>query len=392
MTYFFILGKHPALSLAEVNARFPEANMDSPRSEVCLLSSGEIEDPSKTISELGGVTKIGEILEEGQEQELQEKILGLLSHTPEEGKFKFGISYYGKKKLPISQLGMEIKKHLKEKGISSRFVTSRERTLSSVVVTQNKLTTKGAEIVIVEQEGKFLIGLTRAVQPFKQLSYRDYGRPQRDDHSGMLPPKLAQMMINLATGGRNKEQVLVDPFCGSGTVLTEARLMGFTHLIGADVSPQAVQDSQENLEWIKNRFDISTSSVDLYQQDATTISSLVSPESVDAIVTEPYLGPQRGRMDIHNVVANLEDLYTQCLKEFQRILKSRGRIVMIFPTFKTGKQQFTMIHPDTSGYEWVNVLPKNIKTLENDLTSRHTLLYGRPQQKVWREIVILEKK
>ena len=60
---------------------------------------------------------------------------------------------------------------------------------------------------------KGFLGQTLVVQPFKVLSKRDFGRPARDDHSGMLPPKLAQIMINLAR--RNDDistKTILDPF------------------------------------------------------------------------------------------------------------------------------------------------------------------------------------
>ncbi|MCB9806812.1 hypothetical protein H6768_02830 [Candidatus Peribacteria bacterium] len=38
---------------------------------------------------------------------------------------------------------------------------------------------------------------------------------------GMMPPKIAQIMINLATKG-DKKVAIWDPFCGLGTTLIEA--------------------------------------------------------------------------------------------------------------------------------------------------------------------------
>ena len=35
------------------------------------------------------------------------------------------------------------------------------------------------------------------MQDFEQWGARDYGRPSRDAVRGMLPPKLARMMVNL---------------------------------------------------------------------------------------------------------------------------------------------------------------------------------------------------
>lgn len=54
---------------------------------------------------------------------------------------------------------------------------------------------------------------------------------------GKLEPRLARACINLAVGSRETATV-VDPFCGSGTVLLEANLMSL-NTIGGDIDPFA---------------------------------------------------------------------------------------------------------------------------------------------------------
>ena len=65
-------------------------------------------------------------------------------------------------------------------------------------------------------------------------------------HPSALSPKLARCMINLA---RVKQNVrLVDPFCGTGSILIEAGLIG-CEIIGSDVNPKMVRGSQKNLDF-----------------------------------------------------------------------------------------------------------------------------------------------
>jgi tRNA G10 N-methylase Trm11 len=248
--------------------------------------------------------------------------------------------------------------------------------LSSVVVEQNKLLTKGVEIVLAADGGRTLVGHTMAVQAFKDLGKRDFGRPNRDDASGMLPPKVAQMMINLAEI-KDYNGLVLDPFCGSGTVLQEALLMGFNNVAGTDLSPKAIEDSKENIVWLKEKFALTGTKTNIFLKNATKLSESFKPESVEAIVCEPYLGPQ------------LEDLYTKALREFSKILKPHGRVVMIFPMFFGNKP----INPDYYKFEIKSSIPEEWKT--NSLikvTPRNTIVYGRAGQKVFREIVVLEKK
>lgn len=396
MKYFFVLGKNQALSAAELGAVFGMENLVVVNN-VAFLESNEELNAEEVISGLGGTVKMGVIRDNhraGDKKQTADKAVDIILSRAENatGKFKFGFSQYHKKPLiDPKKTGMDAKRALKEKGVNSRMVTSREKTLSSVVVEQNKLTEKGVEVVFFKQGEEVLTGETQAVQPFKQLSYRDYGRPERDDHSGMLPPKLAQTMINLATGNKNKDRTLLDPFCGSGTILTEALLKGFTNLIGTDTSSKAVADTEKNINWIKDKYHLNAPSLHLYQQDATSISSVLSPRSVDAIVTEPYLGPQRGKFDLDGTVSYLEDLYTRSLQEFQKILQKHAYVVIIFPVFNIGNKNPRLIYPDLAGYETVNMLP-NAAPIQDRLTSRNTFIYGREGQKIWREVLILRKK
>lgn len=424
MKYFFILGTNPTLSVAETMSIFnaTDYRFQLISKEILLMETKEEIDMKSAIRQMGGIIKIGLVEQSFPKiklKEILESIFPLLK--PEEGKFKFGLSFYGNIDLSIKPLGMEIKKHLKEKAISCRWVVSKEKALSSVVVEQNRLIGKGLEIVLIKGNNEFLLGRTLAVQPFKDLSARDYGRPARDDMSGMLPPKLAQIMINL---GRKKssqanfsELTLLDPFCGSGTILSEALLMGFDNLIGSDLSEKAVSDSKKNLDWIARKFSVVSKNLKISQIDVTRISQELQNESVDLIVTEPYLGPQRGKIDLHEVITELGSLYSKALAEFRRLLKKGGQVVIIFPIFlkyevpsqqnavkrrdektlertslKNSLKNAKGISPDLKGFKIVEPISEFFRNNQNiELTQRGTMVYGREGQRVWREIVILEK-
>ena len=393
MKYFFILGSNPTLSSAELAAIFDNTSKLSLIQTNIVILETDQEIMANIIKKIGGTIKFGLIHDEinpGNTNEVLNAIAGFAKPESSEAKFMFGLSSYGKNKTNLKPLAMEFKKLLKESGINSRWVISREPTLSSVVVEQNKLTTdRGVEIIIIQFNKKLLLGKTLAVQPFKELSFRDYGRPARDDHSGMLPPKLAQIMINLS--GATKASVILDPFCGSGTIITEALLMGYGHIIGADISTKAISDTKTNIAWIEQNFKSRPVNLKLLNSDATQISKHLAPNSVDAIITEPYLGPQRGLFNLEKIIRELERLYSKSLVEFKKILKPNGKIIMIWPSFYN-KRQNIFLNPDLAGLKIINPIPKNLQTnIFIKLTSRQTIIYGREQQKVWREIMVLEK-
>jgi tRNA (guanine10-N2)-dimethyltransferase len=388
MTYFFILGSNPALSLAELSAVFGAAKFISIGEEAAIMEIDQSLEAADAIRRLGGTVKIGRIFAESKTDKLSmlEAIKPAIKLP--DGKYKFGFSFYGSHDPNLKPLAMELKKYLSELGASVRWVTSREKTLSSVVVEQNGLTKTGAEFVLLKAGNQVRIGQTLAVQAFKELSARDYGRPARDDLSGMLPPKLAQIMINLSRTKKN--DVLLDPFCGSGTILSEAALMDYRNLIGSDNSEKAVKDSKKNMEWLSTSFRLQVSGLRLLIADARQLSKQLEPNSVDAIVTEPYLGPQRGRLDTRTVVRDLEDLYTISLAEFYKLLKPGGRIVMIWPVFASPQGPIMLAQKIIRGFKVVRAFPDSQNKITG-LSSRQTLLYGRQGQRVWREIVILEK-
>lgn len=400
MKYFFVLGSNPALSIAEISSIFPEEakNAEFIGEDILLIDIKNDIKPQELIKKMGGTIKIGVIKNEipnNLEKIISESIdIININSTNQDGKFKFGISYYGKNKINALKIGLETKKHLKEEGINSRFVTSKEKNLSSVVVEQNKLITKGVEIILIENNNQLHIGKTLAVQPFKELSFRDYGRPARDDQSGMIPPKLAQIMINLSKTNCKKycNASLLDPFCGSGTIITEAILMGYENLIGSDISAKAIEDTKKNIDWMKINYELQITNYKLLNISADKISNKISPNTINAIVTEPYLGPQRGRHDIPKTIKELKSLYSAALKEFKKILTAEGVIVMVWPVFRN-KKYFDTISPDINGYKITNPIPENLRdNIDLKITDRNTIIYGRPNQKVWREIVILAKQ
>lgn len=391
MIYFFVLGNNPALSLAELSAVLPCQDGALISNEVFIWETGNEIVPEKLIKVLGGIIKIGVFEKTAPNQaNLIDPMLAICNKASQKttGKFNFGISNYGQQPLPVESIGLTLKKKLKEHEISSRLVTSQGKTLSSVVVEQNKLLTKGVEIVLAADGGKILVGRTLAVQDFKNLSKRDFGRPVRDDRSGMLPPKVAQIMLNLAEV-KNFNGIILDPFCGSGTILQEALLLGFTKVAGTDLSSKAIADTKENITWLKDKYGLEGAKTDIFIKNVIKLSESFKPESVEAIVCEPYLGPQRGWSDMKLVKKELEDLYSQALREFSKILKPHGRVVMIWPKFFGDKQ----INPDYYKFEIKNSLPEEWKKWPGvKVTERNTIVYGRAGQKVFREIVVLEKK
>jgi len=405
MQYFFILGRNPTLSSAEIAAFFGKRATFSSLSGEAILADiqGELS-VNDIMPRLGGTVKFGKILEMPDELAAEDIAEILKNYSAK--KIYFGFSFYKleedvstarlkKESQKIKNLAMTIKDLLKDVKIQARWVTSKETNLSSVVVKKNKLLTEaGAELIFLIGKEKTYLGKTLAVQEFEDLSFRDYGRPARSMRVGLMPPKLAKTMINFAQV--EKDKTILDPFCGFGTILEEALLWGYTNLIGSDINTETLSGARENLEWLKKNYQLPTTNYQLLECDVRRLSNKFPPQSIDAIITEPYLGPPlRGDEPpekIKNIIKELSDIYLSAFREFKKILKPDGKISILFPVFHTEKQDFFLPILDEIkkiGFTVTDPLPKELKKYSFlKTTPRNSILYFRPDQLVWREVLL----
>ena len=383
---------------------------EKPKEKVLVVETEKKLDVDQLNNRLGGTVKIGKILDKIDSLEnFEEKFFDLIKFG--NGKVYFGFSLYSldpkvhlkhlAKKL--TAVAMEIKRKLREeKNINSRYVVSKELELSSVIVKKNKLLLNGAEICFLikekpslakasafaeatadKSEGKeILVGQTLAVQPFEEFGQRDFTRPNRDELSGMLPPKLARIMVNLAQ--LKKGVIILDPFCGSGTTLQEALLLGYNNLIASDKNPKAINNTQNNLNWLASKYGLNTNNVQLLTLPIEHLARAIKPSSIDAIITEPYLGPalkgNEGLKQINLIIKELETFYLSAFNVFTKILKSQGKMVIILPIFRYNNSNLKL------------AILNKIEKLGFKILNKEDLIYFRPNQFIWREILILEKE
>lgn len=363
--YIFILGNNPELAVAEIKALYPQINI-SQKTNLFLI--GQVADFNcpEAIKKLGGTVKIGQVLSNKIDQEI---IISEITKSKGESKINYGLSFYTTKP---TKMGMAIKKTLKASGISSRLVVSQEKVLSSVIVKKNKV----LEFLILPD----VLGLTCAVQEFEEYGKRDYGRPKSDAHSGMLPPKLAKMMINLS--GAKQSDTILDPFCGSGTVLSEALALGYKNLLGSDLSVKACSDTKDNLNWLAGEYDISDAKFQIYHLGADKLTDKIPISGVTAIITEPYLGPtlqdDERESRIFKIISEVENIYLRAFTEFKKILKPQGRVVLVLPFWHLGGRKFKLR------------IENKIAALGFTRLDKGDLLYKRAGQRVWRQIEIWE--
>lgn len=391
----FILGREPELSLAELNVATTRwgGRVSWCSAEIAVVATPKEVEP-EALKRLGGSVKMVELLEEWPNSQMPMEIVKERLDWPwlqqfwPEGRVEFGVSAYG---FSNSQRGtlvahlLGVKKEIKANSRPVRLVTSREPQHSAVTVQRNGLLKNGKEIILVNAGEKILVGVTVAVQDYQSYSLRDYGRPNADPKNGMVPPKLAQMMLNIAGAGPN--DVLLDPFCGSGTILQEAALNGVKEIHGSDSEVKAVKDSQENLRWLFKEAPHLNVQLEITKMDAR---QTVAKPSV--IVTEPYLGePLRGHEPLawlKKQAASLAKLYVETFRHWKTSLRPGGRVVMLWPEYVEGEQKVTLeldAEVVRLGFTPVALLtPEQAAMLK--IENPHVLVYGRDDARVMRQV------
>ncbi len=407
--YCFILGNNPLLSLAEIfhfakKSGIKMTTVDYVGTALIVECETQIEFKNWQIN-LGGSIKIGTI--ERQYSTINDLIKSLSVDNLVQNYFAqhhqkiiFGFSCYGtlssRNHRHINNQGMTIKQELKRNAYKSRVLLGEYGALTSVQITKNDVLKRGADILIVESEKNVYLGKTHAVQAFEEYSHQDYGRPQRDARSGMLPPKLAKIIINLAK--TKSKDVLLDPFCGSGTIIQQAQMLGIQKIIGSDISKKAIEDTKQNISWQKQHYPQSTDNVTLFVLDAKNLHKEIQSDTIDCIVTEPYLGPPLKKeptdKEAQKNVEDLEALYTASFKSFSQVLKNDAIVVIVFPLFKIKHGTYVLKILEAVqqlGFSRINPIPDQASIFSHvNPTARGSLIYKRPDQKVHREIFIFQ--
>ncbi|MEK7095857.1 MAG: methyltransferase domain-containing protein, partial [Patescibacteria group bacterium] len=305
-----ILGRQPTLGLAELESLYgAECLLPLPGAALLDIPAGEI-----NFKRLGGTIKVARLLTILPSSRWADTIEYLTVNVPNhlrdlpEGTFTLGVSVYGID-VSVKKLGadlLSLKKIIKASGRSVRIVPNKELSLNSAQVLHNKLTHRGAwELLLVRDGSRTILAQTMFVQDIEAYAARDQARPKRDARIGMLPPKLAQILINLSVPAENRESRMenveetpnsqfpirnsrvrvLDPFCGTGVILQEALLMGY-HVIGTDIDPRMVDYAKDNIRWLVEKYQEIEGQVVIEAADAI----LYQWPRFSVVASEVYLG------------------------------------------------------------------------------------------------------
>lgn len=387
-----ILGRQPALGIAELESRYGADKLQPIGREAALL---DLAPDSVNFTQLGGSMKLCKVLDTFTTdkwpdlQQLVAQRLPSYIQQMREGKLQLGLSAYGLHVRPqqLIAAGLTMKKALRASGRSVRLVPNQAATLNSAQVLHNHLTgPTGCELVLVRHGNKTICAQTVSEQDIEAYTLRDRGRPKRDARVGMLPPKLAQIIINLAGGSSaSTETRLLDPFCGTGVVLQEALLLGY-NVYGTDLDPRMIDYTQANLTWLNNQQNIG-GSFELAVGDATQYHW---EHTVDVVACETYLGqpfntfPSPEKLD--QVRATCNTIIEKFLANIGSQIRPGTPLCLAVPAWQQRNGQY--IH--------LPVLDHLEKLGYNRVSFKHTqiqeLVYSREDQVVARELLVMTRK
>jgi Putative RNA methylase family UPF0020 len=137
---------------------------------------------------------------------------------------------------------------------------------------------------------------------------------RQDERRGALRPTVAAMMVGLAGQPRRN---LLDPCCGSGTILGEALAAGWSTVRGIDIDPEAVVAAGRNVP-----------GATVWRGDARELT--LPAGSVAAVVSNLPSGRRSGAQ------GDLAVWLAEVLAEMERITRPGGRVVLLAPELPGG--------------------------------------------------------
>jgi tRNA G10 N-methylase Trm11 len=356
MKYYFLSGRNFNISKAELLSLLPQYTT-SPNLEYFeeLLITVETKEPTDFLPlfrRLGGFISFGELVE--LEYNFAEEF-------KEREKVVFGINAWGNTREfgynQLRDLGESLKANFKSLGISAKFLVAKDGVINSIEIEKERILEKGFLLEIFNLKGKNFYGIAKAVQDVKSFSMLEYDKPYTDKKMGVLPSKLARMMVNM--GGLKPGQTLWDPFCGSGTILLEGFSQGI-NVIGSDVSGKAVEMAQTNIEWLGSLREDSETKFKIFKFDVlkpdSRIAGLLRKTQIDALVCEPFMGPpQLSVISPNNARRQLEavkKLYQNLFAILEHSKLTNFKAVIVVPSYKTYKGWVTLSINDLVSKKW----------------------------------------
>lgn len=377
---WFILWREYKLSISEILAVFPEGETVYFAKDILVLKNITAENVLNKASNLWWTIKIIEISKDDILDTAMQK----------EWKFKYWVNIFGWKKN-LREIILKLKRELKKNNIPSRFVNKDFENLSSAHILWEKLLKSGTDYNYIFTSKEEYFWKTIWVQDINAYSKRDYSK-DRDMQTWMLPPKLSQMMINIAAW-----ENVYDPFVWLWTVLIEALLIWSKNIYWSDLNDKMVELSEKNIKDFseKNQLEIIDSKFFKLNAKFINEAEILLENKVNSIVTEWYLWEimTQKNISIDRIDKQKDSLVSIYEKFFANLQKINytWNLVICFPFWEINNKHiyFNEIYEILENYcDIEKLFPESMDLV----TKTWSLLYKREKQLVWREIFKLKIK
>ncbi|MDP6575620.1 MAG: RsmD family RNA methyltransferase [Candidatus Peribacteraceae bacterium] len=404
MQYAAFLGHQPQISIAELSTTLEDFSLGEViDNRIALFNTSEKIDQS-FLDELGGTMLIAQrITEESLTLDDIPQVL-LNEIKSKRGKITFSLRTIHIPRSMIGTIYRRCKKRCKDAGRGCRYVGSEKKPAATAVLHEAELIDgkDGCELVLMhveEEEDRTLwIGKTIAAQDIDWYTTRDMEKPVRDTTVGLLPPKLAQIMINFGdflvretnSDKSNDVITILDPFCGTGVIPMEAIIREFP-VLASDISMKAVNGCKKNIDWIRKEEEIFKKDVssEVFKHDALKPFDL--KELPDVIVTETTLGPPMSARPSQKETGKLKTQNEKLQCDFLENAASSlpgVPIVCAWPAWKQ-KGGWVRLEKVWKTIDKLKYRPSLPPEIEPEDPKRFSLFYRRKDQFVGREIVLL---
>lgn len=387
----FVAGRQPELTKAELHAitgQRPHAIMPD-----IFAIDGMDDSLSNSFFQIGSITKVMQKIDTIKASTLEELfqlpvILTAFRDIPPGVKVTLGVSSYGSLKKIGHRIALATKCALQHDGHSVRLVPDKNGMVSTATIIHNKLINKTNRLDLnfipyhFNGTNEIIVAKTLYVQNIDDYTLRDRGKPCRDPINGMLPPKLAQIMLNLSLSAtkpelRNNGMVL-DPFCGSGTVGMEALLAGRS-VVCSDINPIMARATYNNLTWLIDRYHLRAVNYSVSVADATkhTWELPIHTVASEFFLGDNYRLPPKAK-DFSKNLHTCSTLAKDTLSNLSQQLPSGAGLCVAVPHWYLNGTEYDVSIPQPKDLGFKKITNSNI-------------IYHRPGQIVGRRLLVLQK-
>ncbi len=371
MLYLFVLGRDNELSKLELESVLEtkgiKYRITDESKTVVVVDCDELN--PKIINDFGGIISIAQVISNSSRiDQIEDSLSKAELYNGTKNKIEYYIDSFSTNLLSF------VEDYLKDyfKSISVKALYRKESEPTKLI--NKDILENGVSIIVF----KNYIGKIIAITNPKELKKRDLGRPEVD-YMKVISLRLAKIMVNISKVKENG--TLLDPFCGSGTVLQEALLKGI-NVIGVDSDEESIKQAEKNTAWVVKEYNLKNK-FQIINYDCRKLTDKIKENSVDAVVSEPYMGPYIRKLpnmiEARDLVLELSNLYDTLFSGLKKVVKKGGRVVIIIPKIRTKENKIAFI-------DFKTIAEKNGFNLD-----AKPIPYGYKENKILREIFVLEK-